>query len=201
MSPSPSLIVPPLRGACLCAFHALTSSSVRARLQPIGGHLFRIRGYSLVDRMFVAGQAVWSGEFAAGGHEWRLCYLPKGLMERGDPVVSAFISLVNHTEDTSAAYRVSILDRFGSPAYSSAVGPRLFKYLRSEGKEPGMAELVSAEELKRAADRLVDDEDCLHIRCDVNVLSIDKEADEHRSADGCTEGTAANYSKSEYTIQ
>ncbi|TVU23988.1 hypothetical protein EJB05_26380, partial [Eragrostis curvula] len=198
MPPSSSLIVPPLLGAFLGGRQAITSSSARARLAT-AGHLFRLRGYSLVDRMVVADQSVWSGGFVAGGQEWRLCYYPKGEDINKPGIVSAFLSRVRGGVEISASYRISILDRDGNPAYSSTVGPSLYKYFTTKGS--GSADLVSTEELKVAAERLVDDEDCLNIRCDVNVLSFDKEADELRTDDGCTEGTTKNYSESEYTIQ
>lgn len=193
-SSSSKLIVPALRRACVCAHEAgLSSSSLLAR-QATGGHLFRIRGYSLIDRMVTAGNHISSGEFRAGDHKWKLDYYPNG-WNRGTALSSIFdragdpgtaVSIVPSLEgngfmDVYAACRVSILDRAGDPAYSCAVGPRKYSRYDSYSGDAGRyGELVSTEEMRAAMERLVDDEDCLNVRCDINVLKLEDESKEKK---------------------
>lgn len=84
------------------------------------------------------------------------------------------LKLQYHGVKATAAYRVSILDRAGEPAYSCAVGPRRYNWMfsRGEGFGLGIGHVVETYVLKAAAGRLVDDDDCLNIlcHCHVNVL-------------------------------
>ncbi|CAL4906617.1 unnamed protein product [Urochloa decumbens] len=180
MSSSSALIVPAVRTAFRAAREALSHSSTSVNLRhATGTHLLRISGYSLLHGLLPAGDSIDSGSFPAGGHDWSFCFYPNGVSTRS-PTASFTLSLADRDwASASAACRVSILDRAGAPAYSAAVKPlRYNRHGPADYEEGRVRDLVGVEELRRkaATGELVDDEDCLRVRCDVIVLKVDTES-------------------------
>lgn len=174
--PSAALMVPALRGACASTRAALSSSSFNVRVDT-GEHLFKIRGYSLLDQVIPNRGSIQSTKLRAGDFNWRFHFFPM------DPnFFTVDLKLLDHGVMATAAYRVSILDRAGEPEYTCAVGPRRYnwKFSRGEGFGFGFGHVVDVDVLKKAAGRLVDDDDCLNILCHVNVLKYYSEPDESR---------------------
>ncbi|CAN6204068.1 unnamed protein product [Urochloa humidicola] len=150
----------------------------RAR-QVTGSHLLRIDGYSGADRLVLAGRYIGSRTFSAGGHKWELNYYPNGHSSRGKPGAAAAATVElrrmdrkDDDEVVMAAYRLSILDGGGNPAYSYAVGPQRFD---KDSKYMHRVNVLATPEERQAALRLVED-DSLTVRCDVSVTRFDKES-------------------------
>ncbi|TVT96644.1 hypothetical protein EJB05_51727 [Eragrostis curvula] len=135
--------------------------------------------------MMPGGTSVDSGNFHAGGRKWKLQFYSNGHQdssrtsysweEKKEPSVSVKLSLAEKSQ-AMAAYKVSILSRSGMPVFSAAVEPYLYdrRGYRVEGS--GHRDLVSVEELRRSADRVVDTDDCLNVLCEVSVLKLDSES-------------------------
>ncbi|CAL5090805.1 unnamed protein product [Urochloa decumbens] len=152
-------------------------TSLRAR-QVTGSHLLRIYGHSAADRLVLSGRCIGSRSFSAGGRKWELKYYPNGHSSSGKPGAAATVELrrMDRKDDDDdgvmAAYRLSILDREGNPAYSYAVGPQRFD---KGSKYMHRVNVLATPEERQAALRLVED-DSLTIRCDVSVRRFDKES-------------------------
>jgi speckle-type POZ protein len=164
------------------------SSSVTRVHQVTGTHLHRILGYSHVDRTVSEGEAVKSGEFVVGGRAWELHIYPNGVNAEHRGFVSAELNPAGGEPDTTATYRVSILDHDGNPVHSRSVGPLKLQWFRphsSDGirgfslrysPEWTGVDLIETEELKRSAPFLLRD-DCLDIRCDVAISKTETETE------------------------
>ncbi|KAL6654254.1 hypothetical protein ACP70R_007719 [Stipagrostis hirtigluma subsp. patula] len=161
-------IAPALCSACRRVMAPCSSTKVRAR-QATGSHLLRVEGYSLVDKKLAAGSTISSSEFPVGSCQWRLNFCPKG---SGNPdSVRAYLSMQPEGyfgRETMAEYKISILDRAGDPAYTGTMGPHRVSGFTSPG-----IDLVRAKELSDAVPRLVDDDGCLNVRCDVTALQME----------------------------
>lgn len=102
--PSAALMVPALRGACASTRAALSSSSFNVRVDT-GEHLFKIRGYSLLDQVVPNRGSIQSTKLRAGDFNWRFHFFPM------DPnFFTVDLKLLDHGVMATAAYRVSILD-------------------------------------------------------------------------------------------
>ncbi|KAK3119167.1 hypothetical protein QOZ80_9BG0714970 [Eleusine coracana subsp. coracana] len=146
--------------------------------------LFRIDGYSTINAMVPPSTSISSGTFRAGGHKWELHYFPNGVSTFSilQPAVSVSLTLEDGglSSDAMAGFKVSILNRAGVPAYGAAVKPCLYTSVESyywRSDEGRCAELVSTEEFRRSAPKVIDDEDCHNVHCEVCVLKLDSESE------------------------
>ncbi|CAN6173847.1 unnamed protein product [Urochloa humidicola] len=165
-TPAPSSIAPPPSN--------FEFTSLRAR-QVTGSHLLRLDGYSAADRLVLPSIYFGSRAFSAGGHKWQLRYYPNGHSSYGKPGGAASVELrLEHRDDevVMAAYRLSILDGGGNPAYGYAVGPQRFD---KDSKYMHRVNVLATPEERQAALRLVED-DSLTVRCDVSVTRFDRES-------------------------
>ncbi|RLN34357.1 BTB/POZ and MATH domain-containing protein 2-like [Panicum miliaceum] len=156
MSPSPIVASP-----------SSSFASLRAR-QVTSTHLLRIDGHKAADRMVLAGESINSRTFSAGGRNsddrserGRTAAVKLRLKDRG-----------SMHDAVTAAYRLSILDRDGNPAYSYAVGPHRFD---ADSRYSHHVNVLATPEERRAARQLVED-DSLTVRCDISVTRFDKES-------------------------
>ncbi|KAL6592115.1 hypothetical protein ACP70R_049567 [Stipagrostis hirtigluma subsp. patula] len=168
-SSSSKPIAQALCSACRRAIPS-SSSTVRAQ-QATGSHLLRVQGYLLAHKMLVGGTSIFSDVFTVGSRKLCLSFWPKGGQANPDGNVRANLhARGNSTSDVTAECQVSILDRAGFPAYTGSMGPQSFC-----SSSAGI-DIVGVKELSEMAARLVDDDGCLNVRCDVTVLEFDAEA-------------------------
>ncbi|CAN6166937.1 unnamed protein product [Urochloa humidicola] len=175
-----------------------------------GSHLFRISGYTAVDKRLPTGEPVVSTPFHVGGHDWELGFYPNGILTPDSvgavlmPSTRGKAACPHWGDEVLAEYKVSILDRAGNRVFGHAVGPRGFSYtmcwgsvqnaldvLQLEGGSleggvlgPAILDLVDKEELKRALPHLLVN-DCLSVRCDVTALDfVDKKTESSSTVGG-----------------
>ncbi|KAL6654253.1 hypothetical protein ACP70R_007718 [Stipagrostis hirtigluma subsp. patula] len=164
---------PIAQALCSACRRAIPSSSTTVRAQQAtGSHLLRVEGYLLADKMLVAGTPIMSDEFTVGSRDWRLFFRPKGgSLTCLNGMVSASLLHAGGSSmrDVTAECQVSILDRAGFPAYTASIGPQSFS--SSSG---AAIDMVGVKELSEAAPRLVDEDGCLNVRCDVTTLEFDE---------------------------
>ncbi|KAL6907773.1 hypothetical protein ACP4OV_001943 [Aristida adscensionis] len=184
MSSTTSTTISPAPGgeASTCSLwrrarEALSFSSVRAR-EETATHLLRVGRCSRIDvGEVLPGEPIASAVFRAGGRRWKLLYYPNGAHKHSPPGHAAVQLLqmrrfMSFDWDATAAYRVSVVGRDGTPASSCSVG--LHSY--HEGLPCTPVTLLDAAAPEETPAVGLMEDDAMVVRCDVTVFSLQKES-------------------------
>jgi speckle-type POZ protein len=96
----------------------ITASTLGARAQVTGSHVFRIHRFTQIREKVANGAAVESGQFGLGGHDWRIKCYPNGDAEENHGCISLFLRHASHAKsgDATVGYKLSILDKSWKPS-------------------------------------------------------------------------------------
>uniref|UniRef100_N1QR22 Protein roadkill n=1 Tax=Aegilops tauschii TaxID=37682 RepID=N1QR22_AEGTA len=132
--------------------------------------VLKVDGYSRIKELLRNGQFLTSTPFSVGGHNWAVKYYPNGSGKDYADFISLFLFLESaHGEDVKAKYAFSVLDKNGEavPSMSRTSFPATCFSMKypSWGYNAFIkkADVEGSVHLKN---------DCLTIRCDVNVKEI-----------------------------
>jgi speckle-type POZ protein len=159
----------------------ITASTLGAKAQATGSHVFRIHRYTQVREKVANGESVMSGTFGVGGHDWRIKCYPNGDKEKNQGYISLYLNQASHvkTGDATATYNISILDKSWKPSRTEVGSKnRLFK-----GDGWGWEDFMKLEDLDK--EKHLED-DCLSVLCDVTVdlgMRVDDYTDEVAAAE------------------
>ncbi|KAL6591078.1 hypothetical protein ACP70R_050131 [Stipagrostis hirtigluma subsp. patula] len=132
-----------------------------------GSHQFTIMGFSDVLRTHAVGEAVRSGNFHVGGHDWRIKCYPSGCTEETRDDIGVFLDLRTPL-DANSDVRVKAQMIFTIVGPSSRLQMDASHEYSRDHRGLGYRQFVSVEDAKS---EYVGQDDQLTIQCDVKVIT------------------------------
>lgn len=163
------------------SWDGVSASSISTSPESSGCHILKIQGYSQTKLLHGNGSRVSSCAFEAAGQPWHINYYPNGYGRGSEDHISLCVKFLGNlgTATITAKIRFSLVPYKGRPEPSTPYAKSFTAHYRGSGAsylDWGISCFVKKEDLeKKSSEYLVDD--CLAIRCDIDVVKTFAVAD------------------------
>uniref|UniRef100_A0A0D3HDW2 Uncharacterized protein n=1 Tax=Oryza barthii TaxID=65489 RepID=A0A0D3HDW2_9ORYZ len=159
---------------------AVSASAIVANTSR-GYHYLKIDGYSHT-KATPTGEALFSCQFAIGGHRWRICYYPNGNVLEAADYISMFLVLDEIVvRNVKAQFQIRFADQVEKQPSLAWKTVRAFNKQTSSSSSWGYPKFIRREDLEKS-EYLRDDS--FTIRCDIIVVDNYRAEDASSAAAG-----------------